>query len=167
MRKLIALALLAALLPTAAVAQNSSPSQGASGKKTKLFALGSVIGGVGLIVLSTTTGKQTSSSTTSGARCFGAATPSSNCNTTFFGFGGTTSPAGSSSGFPTSAIYGIGSRSTGLPSVQGRGTNWKLVGPAIGAIGVGTFALYRSHVSARRADLSIRPSGAVQLSYKW
>jgi hypothetical protein len=165
MRKMLALALLAALLPTAAIAQNSSPPQGA-GKKTKLLALGSVIGGVGLMILSTTAGKQTSS-TTNGSACNFGATTLTTCSVTAFGAGGATSPAGSSSGFPTTAINGIGAKSIGFPGAQARGTNWKLAGSAIGAIGVGTFVLYRSHVSAKRADVSVRPGGTVQLSYKW
>jgi hypothetical protein len=167
MKKLIASAVLATLLPTAVVAQNSNPPQEKSGKKTRLLALGSIVGGVGLMVLSTTAEKPTSASTANGAPCLGAATPLTPCNMTVFGFGGATSSAGSSSGFATSAIHSIGSRSIGLSGTQERGTNWKLVGPAIGAIGVGTFVLYRSHVSAKRADLSVRPDGAVQLSYKW
>jgi hypothetical protein len=167
MKKLIASAVLCAFLPAAAVAQNSNPPQEKSGKKTRLLALGSIVGGVGLMVLSTMAEKPTSSSTANGAPCLGAATPLTTCNRTVLGFGGATSLAGSASGFTTSAIHAIGSRSIGLSGAQKRGTNWKLVGPAIGAIGAGTFVLYRSHVSAKRADLSVRPDGAVQLSYKW
>jgi len=48
-----------------------------------------------------------------------------------------------------------------------RGTNWKIVGPAIAASGVGSFLLYRDHRSTKRAALSVKANGTAQAAFSW
>lgn len=170
MRKLITLALLVSLLPIAAIAQSSTPPKRPSGNKSKWLSVGSIAGGVGLIFLGTASGKQsgqTSVATSRNPPCVGQVTAGglTTCTNSGFGIGGSVASAALTA--TPASWMSIGASSGNFFTAQERGTNWKVVGPAIGAVGVGIFVLYRSHVNTKSADLSVRPNGAVQLSYKW
>jgi hypothetical protein len=177
MQRAVVVALIFALLPASAIAQTPAPQQSrSSGSKIKWIALGGIIGGVGTALLGTTTGRSSSQNSLSAnnSRCFGSG--GGLCRLSGFGIGsacqfgapaneGCSIPNGGGSGFgggvPGPTTFG----SSFLP--QRRGANWKMIGPAIGAAGVSAFVLYRSHVSAKKAEFSLRSNGAVQLSYQW
>jgi hypothetical protein len=175
MQRAVAFALLIALLPAAAIAQTSAPQPSrSSGSKIKWIALGGVIGGVGTALLGAATGRSSeqNSLSTNNSRCFGGGV----CSLVEFGtgsacqFGATVNTGCGVPSAPNLGGLGFGGGPTALGSSfipQRRGINWKMIGPALGAAGLSAFVLYRSHVSARKADVSLRSNGALQLSYQW
>jgi hypothetical protein len=165
----VTLALLITLAPTAAMAQNP-PS---SGKKLKWVALGSVIGGAALGAFAAFSEKETktvATRVTASSHCVvtpAASTPAVSAVVACVIVGQPAQPNGPLS-VPTT--FGAGSVSTSFVTLSNspqRGINWKLAGPAIGATSVGGFLLYRYHVRVKKADVSLRPDGAVQLAFTW
>jgi hypothetical protein len=169
---------LIALAPTAAMAQNPQ----SSGKKLKWIALGGVIGGATLGAFAAFSGekpaplsaaKTNSSIVATVSSCpapitNGAVTVAVICESIGNPVGGSSAPLTPPGTFPvTFGVRGAPTTMFTLANAQQRSTNWKLAGPAIGATSVGAFLLYRYHVRVKKADVSLRPDGAVQLAFTW
>jgi hypothetical protein len=167
--KPVALAVLIALVPATAMAQNPQ----SSGKKMKWIALGSIIGGATFGAFAAFTGNKqpTATNTSAFSQCTSPPITSSSSAITQVCIVGTpTAPAIGNAPTTIQMTFGAGSVRTSaltLANSQQRTTNWKLAGPAIGATSVGAFLLYRYHVRVKKADVSLRPDGAVQLAFTW
>jgi hypothetical protein len=178
--KRIAAVLLIVLLPTALMAQTAGPPK-VTRSKTKWIAIGSVIGGAGLAFAAVSSkGSASSAKASSG---FGSSSISSVASVVATTGGvagvaasvgipsapGGTNPPGTSgpvavpgtsaaSPFPTIAT---------LTMTPNRGTNWKMVGPAIGLASVGGILLYRDHQNKKRAEIALKSPSAVQFAFSW
>lgn len=170
--KPVALALLIALVPTAAMAQNTQ----SSGKKLKWIALGGLIGGATLGAFAAFSGdkRAATSNVTALSSCNSAvqnALPPSASVVVACIVAVPIPPATSGPiTLPqplTSAAGSVPVSVLALSSPQQRGINWKLAGSAIGASSVGGLLLYRYHVRVKKADVSLRRDGAVEVAFTW
>lgn len=160
--KPVTFALLFFFLPVAAQAQNQSGQERSSGKKMQWAGVGTLAGGVGLIVLSAVSGKEPVTrsipSTTEVARCSPPGPGLVTVVECTIGIGGQP---------PTSTLPPITVTTMTTVFEQRRVVNWTIVGPAIGVAGAGALLAHLGHVRVKKAELSVRPSGAVQFAFNW
>ncbi len=153
-----AFALLFFFLPLAARAQAPSADQQRSlGKKMQWLGIAAMVGGAGLAVAGIATGKETSTVTSfsQNGNCT-SFTSGSSVATTCFVVAGPGTPSGSSG---TSGVISY--------SQERHATAWKIAAPGIAVAGAGVLLTRVGHTRIKKAELSIRPDGALRLAFKW
>ena len=178
--KPIAFALLFFILPVTARSQDQSPQQRrSSGKKIQWLGVGSLLGGAGLAVFGAVSGKETVThfSSTPNANCTSVQNASASAVACVV-FAGAIPVAGGSGSAPLAPPSSPGGSSTPLSVItlstpalitteERRTVNWKIVAPAIGAASAGAFLAHLGHARVKKAELSVRPNGALQLAFRW
>jgi hypothetical protein len=151
---LVALFLL--LTPFNALAQNP-PEQHSKAKKLEWIGIGALAGGISGTVIGIATGKSTQEVFTylQSGTCSTFQSSSSTASTCVTFVTGSTTQVGTTTGTIT------------FSTQQHRATNWKIAGPAIGAAGAGALMMELGHLQVKRAELSIRPDGALRVAFKW
>lgn len=179
-------------LPVAAGAQDQSSRQRrSSGKKMVWVGVGSLAGGAALAVFGAMSGKETVTrytGTAANPNCVTTGTGSVSATActvativavtvpVVTATGGTlvpsNPPGGGTSSTPLPApgntsIIPVVATSSFTTSTERCAANWKIIGPAIGVAGAGAFLTHLGRVRVKKAELSVRPSGALQLAFKW
>ena len=159
--KTAAFALLFVLVPLTAEAQ-SNPKR-TLGKKLEWIGIGSLVGGAGIAAIGASRKETVTHFAPSGAN---------NCTVSVFGAVTAVACVSVVATTPPSSPLAVpGTTSVSTPAAtsteERRAVNWKMVGPAIGVAGAGAFLTHLGHIRVKKAELSIQPSGGVQLAFKW
>jgi hypothetical protein len=131
------------LIPIAGLAQHR-PAQRSTAKKLKWIGIGALAGGATGAVIGVVTGKE----------------PPPTCFYLQVGPATGAPPTG------CAALSGIVASQTVAPERR-RATNWKIAGPSLGAAAAGAMLFELGHVQMKKAQLSIRPDGAVRVAFRW